>query len=58
MWHYALAFSLLALFVGVLGIGFAVFGAAGIARISIPFSSVMFVISLLMNITRGRKSEI
>ena len=58
MLYYASVFLLVALCAGVLGMGFVAFAATGIAKICFFLFLVMFVISLLMNIRRGRTSRI
>jgi uncharacterized membrane protein YtjA (UPF0391 family) len=56
MLYYALVFLLIALIAGALGFGFIAFAAAGIAKICFFIFLVMFIASLVMQLTRGRPS--
>ena len=56
MLYYSLMFLLIALIAGALGFGFVAFAAAGIAKICFFLFLVMFVVSLLAHIMRGRPS--
>jgi uncharacterized membrane protein YtjA (UPF0391 family) len=56
MLYYSLMFLLIALIAGALGFGFVAFAAAGIAKVCFFLFLVMFVVSLLAHITRGRPS--
>ncbi|MFY9530523.1 MAG: DUF1328 domain-containing protein [Candidatus Acidiferrales bacterium] len=54
MLYYSLVFLVIALIAGALGFGFVAFAAAGIAKICFFLFLVMFVVSLIAHITRGR----
>ncbi len=54
MLYYALVFLVVALIAGVFGFGFIAVAAAGIARILFFIFLVMFLVSLLMHVGRGR----
>jgi uncharacterized membrane protein YtjA (UPF0391 family) len=53
MLYYALVFLVIALIAGALGFGFVAFAAAGIAKICFFLFLVMFVVSLIVHLTRG-----
>jgi uncharacterized membrane protein YtjA (UPF0391 family) len=53
MLYYALVFLVIALIAGALGFGFVAFAAAGIAKICFFLFLVMFVVSLIVQLTRG-----
>ena len=53
MLYYSLLFLLVALIAGALGFGFVAFAAAGIAKICFFLFLVMFVVSLIVHLTRG-----
>jgi uncharacterized membrane protein YtjA (UPF0391 family) len=54
MLYYALVFLVVALVAGLLGFGFISFAAAGIAKICFFIFLIMFVVSFLMHVGRGR----
>jgi uncharacterized membrane protein YtjA (UPF0391 family) len=54
MLYYALVFLIVALVAGALGFGFVAFAAAGIAKICFFLFLIMFVVSLIMHVGRGR----
>ena len=54
MLYYALVFLLVALVAGALGFGFVAFAAAGIAKILFAIFLVLFLVSLVMHLSRGR----
>lgn len=54
MLYYALVFLVVALVAGMLGFGFVSFAAAGIAKICFFIFLVMFLVSLLAGVGRGR----
>ena len=54
MLYYALVFLVVALIAGALGFGFVAFAAAGIAKICFFLFLVMFVVSLVAHLSRGR----
>ncbi len=58
MLYYALVFLLVALVAGALGFGVVSFAAAGIAKICFFIFIVMFIVSLLMHVSRGGPSRV
>ena len=58
MLYYSLIFLVIALIAGALGFGFIAFAAAGIAKICFFLFLVMFVVSLVAHVSRGRSSTI
>jgi uncharacterized membrane protein YtjA (UPF0391 family) len=54
MLYYALVFLVVALIAGALGFGFVAFAAAGIAKILFVVFLVLFLVSLVMHLSRGR----
>lgn len=54
MLYYALVFLVVALIAGLFGFGFIAVAAAGVAKILFFIFLVMFVVSLLMHVGRGR----
>jgi uncharacterized membrane protein YtjA (UPF0391 family) len=54
MLYYALVFLIVALIAGALGFGFVAFAAAGIAKILFTIFLVLFLVSLIMHLSRGR----
>jgi uncharacterized membrane protein YtjA (UPF0391 family) len=58
MLYYSLVFLVVALIAGAMGFGFVAFAAAGIAKVCFFIFLVLFVVSLLTHLTRGRTSGI
>jgi uncharacterized membrane protein YtjA (UPF0391 family) len=54
MLYYALVFLVVSLIAGLLGFGYVSFAAAGIAKILFFIFLIMFIVSLLMHVGRGR----
>jgi len=54
MLYYALVFLLIALVAGALGFGLVAFAAAGIAKILFLVFLVLFLVSLVMHVSRGK----
>jgi uncharacterized membrane protein YtjA (UPF0391 family) len=54
MLYYTLVFFIIALVAGALGFGFVAFAAAGIAKICFFVFLIMFAISLIMHVGRGK----
>jgi uncharacterized membrane protein YtjA (UPF0391 family) len=54
MLYYALVFLIIALIAGALGFGFVAFAAAGIAKILFFLFIVLFLVSLVVHLSRGR----
>ena len=54
MLYYALVFLVIALIAGALGFGFVAFAAAGIAKIFFFVFLVLFLVSLVGHVSRGR----
>ncbi len=54
MLYYALVFLVIALVAGALGFGFVAFAAAGIAKILFFLFLVLFLVSLVVHLSRGR----
>ena len=52
MLYYSLVFLLIALIAGALGFGVVSFAAAGIAKICFFLFVVMFIVTLLMHVSR------
>ena len=58
MLYYALVFLLIALIAGALGFGFVAFAATGIAKIFFFLFLVMFLVSIIVHLGRGRPSGV
>lgn len=54
MLYYALVFLVVAIIAGLLGFGFIAFAAVGIAKALFFIFLIMFIISILMHVGRGR----
>jgi uncharacterized membrane protein YtjA (UPF0391 family) len=52
MLYYALVFLVIALVAAALGFGFVAFAAAGVAKILFIVFLVLFVVSLIMHVSR------
>ena len=53
MLYYALVFLVIALVAGALGFGFVAFAAAGVAKVLFMVFLVLFVVSLVVHLSRG-----
>jgi uncharacterized membrane protein YtjA (UPF0391 family) len=54
MLYYSLVFLVIALIAGALGFGVVAFAAAGIAKICFFIFLVLFIVSLISGVSRGR----
>jgi uncharacterized membrane protein YtjA (UPF0391 family) len=58
MLYYALLFLIVAIVAGLLGFGAIAFAAAGLAKILFFIFIVLFLVSLVAHLTRGRSSGV
>ena len=58
MLYYALVFLVIALVAGLLGFGVVAFAAAGIAKVLFFVFLVLFLVSLVMHLFRGRSTPL